>query len=59
MSARRADVLPRERAVHVVEAARLELALGELAHGADDLLLLVGQLEAKGFGHRRFRLVLF
>ena len=35
-----ADILPGERAVHVGEPARLELALGELADGADDLLLL-------------------
>ncbi len=47
-----ADVLPRKRAVHIGEPARLELALGELAHGSDDLLLLVGQLEAKRFRHR-------
>ena len=39
------DVLPGKRAVHVLQAARLELALGEVAHGRDDAPLLVGELE--------------
>jgi hypothetical protein len=39
------DVLPGKRAIHVLQAARLELALGKVAHGRDDTSLLVGELE--------------
>jgi hypothetical protein len=42
-----ADIVPGERAVHVLQAARLELALRELADGGDDALLLVAELEAE------------
>src|SRR5262249_17518511 len=45
------NILPGERAVHVLQAARLELALRELAHGGNDAPLLLAQLEPeRGFG---------